>query len=83
MIGAFDTEEVRPSNKPRAVTSRVVSFIVPYPAPPHLALGPTKLDVGNCTKVRAKPFVENIKADRFNTHLDSWDDTPLYHGICT
>lgn len=83
IIGSFYTSEVRPWNQPRADTSKQISFISPYSAPPGLPIGLNMLDIGNDAFIRIHSHSSNVKNDRFSININTWADTKLYGGGCT
>lgn len=81
-IGKFHTNELRSWKQVRHKTSKGVSFADKYSAPPSLVIGLTAIDVGHHANARVKSYTSGIQPDRFEIHLDSWEDTKLYGAGC-
>lgn len=81
-IGTFHTNELRSWKEVWQKTSKVVSFANKYSAPPNLVVGLTAVDVGRNANVRVRSSTSGVQHDRFEIHLDSWEETTLYGAGC-
>lgn len=82
-IGNFTTEEIRYWFQLRAQTSKMVKFGRPYLAPPGLPVGLSSVHMSKLTNARIKSYASDIRDDRFEIHVDSWDNTLLFNASCT
>jgi len=78
--GFFTTEEVRPSDEPEQVTSRIIALPKHrYNKPPNIAGGFKSLDLGHrAPGVRANLVGSDITSESFRVTLETWDGGVLY-----
>ncbi|MCJ1396127.1 hypothetical protein MMC18_009016 [Xylographa bjoerkii] len=81
--GAFNTEEVRPWNQPRAKTSKRVDFKASFSSPPRVVCFFTSLHMSNEYDFCAKAFPSDIDNNGFTINISAWSDTILYSGGAT
>jgi len=80
-VSQFDTQSVRPWNKPQPDTHEVIKFPRAFVAPPRLPAGFRELDIDHKANIRARLQIDNIRKDQADYHVISWADTTLYSGI--
>ena len=76
--GSWNTQDVRPSNKPQEVTTKNITFAKPYSIPPQLPLGLNSLDINKDGGIRVIAKAENITREGFTGSLNSWASTVLH-----
>ncbi|KAF8645896.1 hypothetical protein AX16_007500 [Volvariella volvacea WC 439] len=79
-VTEFNTQSVRPSNKPQSDTFAEVKFPWPFVAPPRLPHGIRLLDIDRGANIHVKSTIEDIKHDSAVYHITSWDNTTIYGG---
>lgn len=76
--GTFNTQDVRPWNKPAAETSGAVSFGSVFNSTPKLIMGLNAIDY-DCTKnLRFRCSTSSVTQAGFVWHLQSWHDSVMY-----
>ncbi len=76
---SVNTQEVRPSNQPRATQSRTVTFQdVEFWKKPDVFVALNSIDIDNKADLRVRAYVDNVSQQEFTWHIDSWGDTVLY-----
>ncbi len=79
--GVFSTEEVRPRNKPKRITSRVIAFPRNhYKTAPNVAAGFKLLELSHEADIRANLVGDRITASSFKITLETWPDSILYRA---
>ncbi|PSS28493.1 hypothetical protein PHLCEN_2v2974 [Hermanssonia centrifuga] len=81
--GQFSTADDHDSSKPQALTSRKITFAKSYSAPPKVVVWLDSIDVDHECNPRVIVFADNIKADGFTIHVDTWGGSRLYLGGAT
>ncbi|KAI1797245.1 hypothetical protein LXA43DRAFT_983441 [Ganoderma leucocontextum] len=77
--GSYNTQDVRPWNKPQLANSGRVDFPCgAFQRAPTVLLAFNSMDVDACHNLRLKLGADSVSKDGLNWHIDSWYDTILY-----
>ncbi|KAG0641499.1 hypothetical protein HOY80DRAFT_721599 [Tuber brumale] len=76
--GYWNTQDVRPWDRPQLETSNIITFAKPFVAPPRLPLGLNSLDIRNDTNIRVVATASEITKESFKARISTWGDTTLY-----
>ncbi|KAG0641498.1 hypothetical protein HOY80DRAFT_721594 [Tuber brumale] len=76
--GSWNTQEVRPKEKPRMEISKIITFAKPFVAPPRLPLGLNSLDISKDANIRVVATATDTTKESFKASISTWGDTILY-----
>ncbi|KAG0641497.1 hypothetical protein HOY80DRAFT_1111997 [Tuber brumale] len=76
--GSWNTQEIRPWDRPQLETSKIIAFAKPFVAPPRLPLGFNYLDISKDANIRAVATASDITKESFKARINTWGDTTLW-----
>jgi len=77
--GSFSTSDVRPWHEARAKNSKRVRFKEGwFRKPPTVLVALNMFDMAGNADLRVRVDVDDVDAEGFTWHLDTWDDSTLY-----
>ncbi|KAL9121332.1 MAG: hypothetical protein Q9187_002109 [Circinaria calcarea] len=77
-VGAFSTLEDHSIDENKQQTTKKVKFSRPYPAPPNVVVWLTAFDIEKGNNIRIRTYADNVTADGFDLHTDTWSNTRLF-----
>ena len=77
-FGHFNTMDDHPWTQPKKSTTRTISFARPYSAPPNVVVWLESGDTGGAQNCRIVTKAENVTANGFTIHIDTWSDTKIW-----
>lgn len=76
--GTFNTQDMRPANKPQLYNSGYINFGNTFDAPPRVYMALNSLDVDCKKNLRVIVKASHVSAHGMLWHIDSYSDTILY-----
>ena len=81
--GSYNTEQVRPWNKPTSETHGSLTFPKSFEKPPYIITALTSIDFAHDQNIRFKMSTTNITKAGFAWGLDTWDVSTLYSATAS
>ena len=83
LSGSYNTEQVRPWNKPSKQTHGLVKFPKPFKTTPYVLAALTSVDFDGTQNMRFIMPLKDISSTGFSWGLDTWDESTLYSATAS